>query len=366
MLIVEVSLKNSVMDTSNFVVIGFIVGIVLAIGMAIFAYRKFGLRKEDLLEPAPDKKDAEVLAKEAFELQAPAVSEAKRPEKISRAIASWIPLLKSKSKDSQKWEEVLIMSDMGPQLATELLQDLGSANEDPDQFFKSRLKNILSSGEQHQEPWRNHRPWVCYLIGVNGVGKTTTAIKLAYFLKNQSLSVGMIGADTFRKAAIEQLERQCSKNEVDFFSYKLSDEKSEGADPSAVIFDGLQQFVTKDVIIVDTSGRLHTKKNLMEELKKMKRVGDKALPGAPHDMWLVLDASLGLNAINQAQVFNEAVDLTGMILTKLDGLSKGGVIFQLYRKFQKPIWFVGKGESEKDLEIFNADHFVEELFDLGG
>ncbi|PIR22221.1 MAG: signal recognition particle-docking protein FtsY [Deltaproteobacteria bacterium CG11_big_fil_rev_8_21_14_0_20_45_16] len=353
------------MDTSDFIALGLVVGIAFAVGMAIFAYRKFGLRKEDLLAPSPDSEDVESLAKEALEPQPPVLLETKQPTKISRAIASWIPLLKSKSKDSQKWEEVLIMSDMGPTLASELLQDLHSANEDPDQFFKSRLKNILSSGEAPKEVWKNHKPWVCFLVGVNGVGKTTTAVKLAYFFKKQSLSVGMIGADTFRKAAIEQLERQCTKNEVDFFSYKVSDEKSEGADPSAVIFDGLKQFVRKDIIIVDTSGRLHTKKNLMEELKKMKRVGDKALSGAPHDIWLVLDASLGLNAINQAEVFNEAVDLTGMILTKLDGLSKGGVIFQLYRKFRKPIWFVGKGESEKDLEIFNADHFVEELFDLG-
>lgn len=288
----------------------------------------------------------------------------KKPSNFSKAISSWIPLLKEKTKDRDRWEEVLIMSDMGPRLADELLDGLEKTEEAPMEYFKVSLKNVLKPAKAQTEPWADKKPWVLFVVGVNGVGKTTTVVKLGRYLHGLGKSVGVVGADTFRKAAIEQLERGCQKNDLSFFTHKKNEEMSEGADPSAVIFDGLKEFKDKDVILVDTSGRLHTKKNLMEELKKMKRVGDKSLPGAPHDIWLVLDATLGQNALSQAQVFHEAVDLSGLILTKMDGLSRGGSVFQLYRELQRPIWFLGKGEDSSDLESFDPDNFVEELFDL--
>lgn len=281
-----------------------------------------------------------------------------------KAIQSWIPLLKEKSKNQERWEEVLIRSDMGPQLAQELLNELALSSEEPHAFFINQLKTRLRPAQSTKRPWNESRPWVCFVVGVNGVGKTSTITKLGHFFQSQSKSVGVIGADTFRKAAIEQLERSCEKNGLEFFSIKNSEEDSEGADPSAVIFDGLKRFQQKEVILVDTSGRLHTKKNLMEELKKMKRVADKVIAGAPQDVWLVLDSTLGQNALHQAKVFHESVELTGLVLTKLDGLSKGGVIFQLYRELKTPIWFLTHGENVNDISIFEAENFVEELFDL--
>ncbi len=283
---------------------------------------------------------------------------------FQKAIQSWIPLLQAKSKDQERWEEVLIRSDMGPQLAQELLNELALSSEEPQAFFVNQLKTRLRPAQSAKRPWNESRPWVCFVVGVNGVGKTSTITKLGHFLHSQSKSVGVVGADTFRKAAIEQLERSCEKNGLEFFSIKNSEEDSEGADPSAVIFDGLKRFQQKEVILVDTSGRLHTKKNLMEELKKMKRVADKVIPGAPQDVWLVLDSTLGQNALHQAKVFHESVELTGLVLTKLDGLSKGGVIFQLYRELKTPIWFLTHGENVNDISIFEAENFVEELFDL--
>jgi len=296
---------------------------------------------------------------------------AKRPEapipskkpSFGAALKTWVPLLREKTKDKSRWEEVLIMSDMGPKLADELLTGLEDSQEEPLEFFRGSLKNILRPAKASGEPWREKKPWICYIVGVNGVGKTTSIVKLSHLFKTQGLEVGVVGADTFRKAAIEQLERGCLKAGVDFFSKKMPEE-SEGADPSSVIFDGLKAFQTKDVILVDTSGRLHTKKNLMDELQKMKRVGAKAVEGAPHDIWLVLDATLGQNALSQAMSFHQAMSLTGLVLTKMDGLSRGGSVFQLFRELQTPIWFIGKGESLEDLESFHPEQFVDELFDL--
>lgn len=289
----------------------------------------------------------------------------KEKKKVSsRALASWIPLLKEKTKDRDRWEEVLIMSDMGPRLADELLDDLEKSDEDPESFFKLSLKDLLRPAADKSEPWNKHKPWVLFVVGVNGVGKTTTLVKLGVYFQQMGKSVGVIGADTFRKAAIEQLEIGCSKHSLSFFSQKAGEGQSEGADPSSVIFDGLKKFQDQDVVLVDTSGRLQNKKNLMEELKKMKRVADKSSEGAPHDIWLVLDATLGQNATQQAEVFHEAVPLTGLVLTKMDGLSKGGSIFQLYQKLKLPIRFVGSGEAATDIQPFDPDSFVDELFDL--
>lgn len=341
--------------------------IILGLIALVVVILAVSLRKrisEDEAESDPLPKEVQELDAQAEKPLPPKAIEAlPRRLSVSQALASWMPLLRERTRDRQRWEEVLILSDMGPQLTESLIQGLQKTDQEPKDYFKTSLKNILRPAKAEHEPWKSKKPWVLLVVGVNGVGKTTSVVKLGRFFKEQNLQVGVVGADTFRKAAIEQLERGCQKNNINFFSYKISEEASEGADPAAVLFDGIKKFQEMDIILVDTSGRLHTKKNLMEELKKMKRVADKALPGAPHDIWIVLDATLGQNALQQAKVFNEAVNLSGIILTKLDGLSRGGSVFELFRQLQVPIWFLGIGESSEDLERFDPENFVEELFD---
>lgn len=278
-------------------------------------------------------------------------------------LKSWSGLLSSSSKDQKAWEEVLISSDMGPKLANELISKLQKSEKAPAEFFKEELYELIKDAEAPQAAWESKKPWVVFIIGVNGAGKTTSIVKLARHLLQQSKSVGVVGADTFRKAAIEQLERGVLGVGADFFSIKSSNDESEGADPSAVIFDGLSKFKEKDTIIVDTSGRLQTKKNLMEELKKMKRVAQKVMPEAPHDVWLVIDSTLGQNSVSQGRAFHEALGVTGLVLTKLDGLSRGGTIFQLFQELKTPIRFLGVGERPEELLSFKSRTFVEDLFD---
>ncbi|MBN8555783.1 MAG: signal recognition particle-docking protein FtsY [Deltaproteobacteria bacterium] len=298
-----------------------------------------------------------------FQLEVPIEEiETASTKRFAKALTSWIPLLKSKSKDKQKWEEVLIGSDMGPRLTSELIKQIDS-EENPELYLKNRLENILQGSERSSDSWKTKKPWVIFIVGVNGVGKTTTIVKLAHYFKKQSLKVGVVGADTFRKAAVEQLERGCQRIDIPFFTLKGA-ENSEGADPSAVVFDGLKKFQAMDIILVDTSGRLHNKKNLMEELLKMKRVSAKSLEGSPHDIWMVIDATLGQNAVQQGRSFHETLGLTGLVATKMDGLSRGGTLFQVYHELKIPIIFMGFGEKESDLEEFRAKNFVEELFDL--
>jgi len=196
------------------------------------------------------------------------------------------------------------------------------------------------------------------VTGVNGSGKTTTIAKIAYHLKNEGKSVVIASGDTFRAAAIEQLEHWANKVGVDFVKAQ------EGADPSSVAFDGLQAAIARnhDVLIIDTAGRLHTKENLMEELKKTQRVLGKKYEGAPHEILLVLDATIGQNAIEQTRQFNNALTVTGIALTKLDGSSKGGVIVGIANEFEIPIRFIGIGEDMDDLQPFHAKSFVNALF----
>ncbi len=197
------------------------------------------------------------------------------------------------------------------------------------------------------------------VVGVNGVGKTTTIAKLAHYLKSQGLKVLLVAADTFRAAAIEQLETWGERLDLPVIRHQP------GADPSAVAYDGIEAAMKRgvDVVLIDTAGRLHTKVNLMEELKKIKRVIGKRLPGAPHDIWLVLDATVGQNAINQTKLFHEALEVTGIVLTKLDGTAKGGVIVGICHDFGLPIRFIGVGEKMDDLQPFDPQAFVEALFD---
>lgn len=328
---------------------------ILFFALSVVVFLVFRGKRERELEPG----SAASKIEEAPQSLAPPAKKAR----LAGAIKSWIPLLQSKNKARAQWEEALITSDMGPRLTDALLTELEKSDEEPLTFLKSRLATMISSAQMSDSPWKDQKPWVAFIVGVNGVGKTTTIVKLAHFFLKQGLKVGVVGADTFRKAAIEQLERGVTRVGAEFFTVTGAVE-SEGADPSAVIFDGLKRFVSSDVILIDTSGRLHSKKNLMDELKKMKRVADKAMPGAPHDIWMVVDATLGQNAVAQGKSFHEAVGLTGLVLTKMDGLSRGGTVFQLYDELRVPIRFLGVGETENDLETFKTTDFIEDLFDL--
>ena len=202
-------------------------------------------------------------------------------------------------------------------------------------------------------------PRVVFVVGVNGTGKTTTIGKLANRLKKEGASVMLCAADTFRAAAIEQLEVWGRRSEVEVIKQKS------GADPSAVIFDALSAARARgvDLVIVDTAGRLHTKSNLMAELDKMKRTAAKVVPGAPHDVLLVLDATTGQNGLNQAREFWSTAGVTGIVLTKLDGTAKGGIVVAIARELNLPIRYVGTGEQIDDLVPFDAQTYVDSLFD---
>jgi fused signal recognition particle receptor len=203
------------------------------------------------------------------------------------------------------------------------------------------------------------RPYVVMVVGVNGVGKTTTIGKLAYVYKEQGYKVIVGAADTFRAAANEQLEIWAQRAGVDIIQQK------HGADPASVAFDSLSSALARDadVVIIDTAGRLHTKINLMEELKKIRRVLEKRLPGAPHEVLLVLDATTGQNALQQVKQFTAAVEITGLVLTKLDGSAKGGIVLAISNELQVPVRFIGVGEQIDDLQIFDRKAFVDALFD---
>src|SRR5580704_6552725 len=202
-------------------------------------------------------------------------------------------------------------------------------------------------------------PRVIFIVGVNGTGKTTTTGKLTNRFRKEGASVVLCAADTFRAAAIEQLEIWARRADVEMIKQKP------GADPSAVVYDALAAAVARkaDVVLVDTAGRLHTKSNVMAELEKMKRTAAKVVPGAPHDVLLVLDATTGQNGLTQAREFTSSVRVTGIILTKLDGTAKGGIVVAIARELNLPIRFVGTGEQIDDLVPFDAQTYVNSLFD---
>ena len=263
-------------------------------------------------------------------------------------------------------EEILVLSDMGLNTAHVLIEwvkgEIAAGRiKDPSQFryyIKTRLKEMMSGNQSGLNPDTN-RPYIIMVVGVNGVGKTSTIGKLAYKFKGSGKSVMLTACDTFRAGAIEQLEVWAARSSAEIIKQKS------GSDPSALAYDAVVSAVAreKDVLIVDTAGRLHTKYNLMEELKKMKRVIGKALAGAPHEIILVLDATTGQNALSQVRVFNEAVGLTGIIVTKLDGTAKGGIVVPIASEFKIPIRMIGIGEGISDLVDFQAEEFVDAMFD---
>jgi fused signal recognition particle receptor len=209
------------------------------------------------------------------------------------------------------------------------------------------------------EPQTDPRPRVIFMVGVNGVGKTTTMGKLANRLRHEGHTVLLCAADTFRAAAIEQLEVWAKRANVEIVKQKS------GSDPAAVVYDAVSAAATRgiDAVIVDTAGRLHTKSNLMAELEKMKRTAAKVVPGAPHEILLVMDATTGQNGLVQAREFTSAVGVTGIVLTKLDGTAKGGIVVAITRELNLPVRFVGVGEQMDDLVPFDAEEFVNSLFD---
>ena len=202
------------------------------------------------------------------------------------------------------------------------------------------------------------RPYIIMAVGVNGVGKTTTVAKLAQRLRHDGKAPLLVAADTFRAAAIEQLEVWARRIEVPLIRHQ------QGADPAAVVFDGLAAARARgtDVVLIDTAGRLHTKVNLMDELRKIKRVLARELPGAPHEVLLTLDATVGQNALSQARQFNEVVGVTGIALTKLDGTARGGIVVAIAEELKIPVRLIGVGEAVEDLQDFRAQEFVEALF----
>ncbi|MCK5875053.1 MAG: signal recognition particle-docking protein FtsY [Alcanivoracaceae bacterium] len=225
--------------------------------------------------------------------------------------------------------------------------------------LKDELRKLLVPVDKPLVIDRSKKPYVILMVGVNGVGKTTTIGKLARRFHNEGLSVMLAAGDTFRAAAVEQLQVWGERNHIPVIA------QQSGADSASVIFDGVQAAMARgvDVLIADTAGRLHTKSNLMEELSKVVRVMKKLIPDAPHEVLLVLDAGTGQNAINQAREFRNAVGVTGLALTKLDGTAKGGVLFALAKTIGLPIRFIGVGEKLEDLRPFEAEQFVQALFE---
>jgi len=263
-----------------------------------------------------------------------------------------------------EFEEVLIMADVGPQAALtitdalrEKVKDDRIKNErDLKAAFKEEVRKILKEG--HKVMCAGEDPYVVLTVGVNGVGKTTTIGKLARHFTDHGFSVTLAAADTFRAAAIEQLEIWADRAGAQIVKHRS------GADPAAVAFDAVASAKSRnsDVVIIDTAGRLHTKSNLMEELKKIKRVVSREKASAPHEVLLVVDATSGQNAINQARIFNDAVGVTGIALTKLDGTAKGGIILAINKELDIPVKLIGVGEAVEDLQEFNPSEFVEALF----
>ncbi len=267
-------------------------------------------------------------------------------------------------------ESALLSADIGVRTTKEVLAALREqVNEhkisDADQLREElkrqivRILNAPAPAAANSDGAATPSPRVLFVVGVNGTGKTTTIGKLASRWKKEGATVVLCAADTFRAAAIEQLEVWARRSDVAVIKQKS------GADPSAVIYDALSaaQARAADVVIVDTAGRLHTKSNLMTELEKMKRTAAKLVPGAPHEVFLVLDATTGQNGLNQAREFWSHAGVTGIVLTKLDGTAKGGIVVAIARELNLPIRFVGTGEQIDDLVPFDAQTYVNSLFD---
>lgn len=267
----------------------------------------------------------------------------------------------------EELEEALYTADFGVETTTEILEEIKTAyRKDPElkgqqaaAIGAAVLKRVLDGAEGRLEA-PAQKPTVIAMIGVNGSGKTTTTAKLAHKMKGDGQTVIVAACDTFRAAAVEQLKSWADRLKIEIVASHT------GADAAAVAFDAWQAAKARghDWLIVDTAGRLHTKSNLMDELAKIRRVLQKHDPAAPQHRWLVVDGSLGANSIEQAKVFHQSFGLTGLIVTKLDGTSRGGAIVGIYRQLKIPIYFIGLGEQPDDLQPFSADNYAKAVFGL--
>jgi fused signal recognition particle receptor len=257
----------------------------------------------------------------------------------------------------EELETRLLLADVGPECTTIILQRLRADKDTSPPLNKlGKIMVELLHTNRRQAPAR-HKPYVVLLVGVNGSGKTTSIGKLADYYRRSGQTVMLAAGDTFRAAAIEQLSIWAERNGVPIVA------QPGGADPAAVIFDALHSARSKsiDVLLADTAGRLHTQSGLMDELKKIKRVLQKLEPTAPHETLLVIDAGMGQNAVQQARQFHEAIGVTGLILTKMDGTAKGGIVFAIQQQLNLPVAYIGTGESMNDLQPFEAEAFVNAL-----
>jgi fused signal recognition particle receptor len=265
----------------------------------------------------------------------------------------------------EELEEILIMADVGVNTVMQLMDELRDEVkkrkiEDAEELrpvLKEKLRELMKT-EQHPMNIQENGLTVIMVVGVNGVGKTTTIGKLAYKYKNEGKKVLLAAGDTFRAGAIEQLEVWGKRAGVEVIKHQA------GSDPAAVVYDAIQAAKARNVnlLLCDTAGRLHNKTNLMEELNKVYRVIKREIPGAPHEVLLVLDATTGQNALSQAKLFGQAAGVTGLVLTKLDGTAKGGIVIAIQNELSLPVKFVGVGEKMDDLQVFDPQEFVEALF----
>ncbi|MCL5945401.1 MAG: signal recognition particle-docking protein FtsY [Planctomycetes bacterium] len=283
-------------------------------------------------------------------------------------VGSLRTLLTGRKLDQQLLDELrqrLISADLGVVATDHIIADLNAAwkegrissGEEVLTFLKEDMRAYWPE-ESRSLQWAASGPTVILVTGINGAGKTTSIAKLGQYLKNQNKAVMVAACDTFRAAAVDQLSIWAGRIGVDIVKHQM------GSDPAAVAFDACQAAVARkmDVLIIDTAGRLHTQDHLMRELGKIRRVTQKIIPAAPHESLLVLDATIGQNAIRQAEEFAKVVDLTGIFLAKLDGTAKGGIVVAIRRQLNLPVKFVGLGETPDDIAPFNPDEFVEALF----
>jgi fused signal recognition particle receptor len=296
-------------------------------------------------------------------------------EGLTKSRDSWAEkigaIFQSRSWDEEslaRMEETLIAADIGVSASRKLMDALRrqapNGNGDLAEEMIAQLRTAMAQMLQSRSDAPkivslSVRPWVVIFLGVNGVGKTTTIGKLAAQYSGAGKKVLLVAGDTFRAAAIEQLDAWASRVGVDVVKHRA------GSDPSAVVFDGMQAAKSRgvDVLLIDTAGRLHTKVHLIEELKKIRRVIRREQPDAPHETLLVLDATTGQNGLQQARVFKESADITGIVLTKLDGTAKGGVILGIQEELGVPVKYVGVGEEVEDLQPFDAEDFARALFE---
>lgn len=292
-------------------------------------------------------------------------------EKTRKSLASNIDtmIFGEKIIDDNLFEEIeaiLVTADVGAAFSHELMNEVKEEIRrkelnNPEALKKVLVDRMAAILQVSDAPLavKKDGPYTIMVVGVNGTGKTTTIGKLAHDFKQQGHSVLLVAADTFRAAAIEQLDIWGQRVDVPLIKQKM------GSDPSAVVYDALQAALghKTSLMIIDTAGRLHTKSNLMEELKKMKRIMGRELPGAPHEVLLVLDATTGQNAIVQAKMFHEEIGITGIVLTKLDGTSKGGIVVRIAKELRIPIRYIGIGEGIDDLRPFNGKEFVKAIFE---